>query len=276
MSIKMIAVDMDGTFLRDDNTYDQQRFNAQFEKLRALGIHFVAASGSQLQRLRNQFDGIKDQMDFVSENGSVVYSNNQIVSVEGLTDELLKKIQAMIGQHFRLPIASTTITGLKSAYLDASEPDELFDLKSRYYNSLARVDNILDLTAKKVNDTLIKVGISFAPADDLEQRMQQVKTLLPPQLESLSSGFNTELIGLAGVTKQTGIAKLQRQYGIQADEIMTFGDNENDLSMLKMTPNGYAMANAGQEILNQVHHVAPNNNQDGVLDIIDNVLNDLK
>lgn len=272
----MIAVDMDGTFLRDDNTYDQQRFNAQFEKLRALGIHFVAASGSQLQRLRNQFDGIKNQMDFVSENGSVVYSNNQIVSVEGLTDELLKKIQAMIGQHFRLPIASTTITGLKSAYLDASEPDELFDLKSRYYNSLARVDNILDLTAKKVNDTLIKVGISFAPADDLEQRMQQVKTLLPPQLESLSSGFNTELIGLAGVTKQTGIAKLQRQYGIQADEIMTFGDNENDLSMLTMTPNGYAMANAGQEILNQVHHVAPNNNQDGVLDIIDNVLNDLK
>lgn len=270
--IKMIVVDMDGTFLRDDNTYDVARFNRQFEQLADQGIRFVAASGSQLQRLQNQFDQVRDRMDFISENGSVVYSNDEIVYSAGLTSELLQQIQAMIKEHFWLPKASTTITGLKSAYIDQIEPQELFDLKERYYNQLQRVASILTLTAEEVDDTLIKVGISFPGDDSTAEQMQLVKKLLPDGLESLNSGFNTELIGLAGVNKRSGITKLMEKYKISADQIMTFGDNENDLSMLQMTSHGYAMGNAGEQIKNAAGNLAPDNNHDGVLQVIDLLL----
>lgn len=34
MSIKLIAVDMDGTFLSDAKTYNRQRFLAQYQRMR--------------------------------------------------------------------------------------------------------------------------------------------------------------------------------------------------------------------------------------------------
>ena len=64
---------------------------------------------------------------------------------------------------------------------------------------------------------------------------------------------------------------MQRRFNIADDEIMTFGDNENDLTMLKMTPFGYVVDNAEQKIKDQVTHFTESNNDEGVL----NVLNQL-
>lgn len=46
MSIKLIATDMDGTFLRDDHTYNHSLFAKVFRQLERHNIYFVAASGS--------------------------------------------------------------------------------------------------------------------------------------------------------------------------------------------------------------------------------------
>ncbi|CAD5487665.1 phosphatase [Escherichia coli] len=43
MSIKLIAVDMDGTFLSDQKTYNRERFMAQYQQMKAQGIRFVVA-----------------------------------------------------------------------------------------------------------------------------------------------------------------------------------------------------------------------------------------
>jgi Predicted hydrolases of the HAD superfamily len=69
MAIKLVAFDMDGTFLNDQNTYNHQRFGEILQGLRAKGIRVVAASGSQYQRLQDQFDEFKNEMDFVLKMG---------------------------------------------------------------------------------------------------------------------------------------------------------------------------------------------------------------
>ena len=84
-----------------------------------------------------------------------------------------------------------------------------------------------------------------------------------------TSGFNTELIGQAGATKANAIAQLLARDQIAPDEIATFGDNENDLGMLAMTPFSYAMANAAPLIKMQAANVTEfDNNHDGVLNEI--------
>ncbi len=50
MSIKLIAVDMDGTFLSDQKTYNRDRFMAQYQQMKRQGIRFVVASGNQFTR----------------------------------------------------------------------------------------------------------------------------------------------------------------------------------------------------------------------------------
>nr|WP_233544146.1 HAD hydrolase family protein [Thomasclavelia ramosa] len=46
---------MDGTFLTNNNEYDQERFTRQYEFMKEKGIHFVVASGNQYYQLRSFF-----------------------------------------------------------------------------------------------------------------------------------------------------------------------------------------------------------------------------
>lgn len=55
MSVKLIAVDMDGTFLSDAKTYNRPRFLAQYARMKAQGIRFVVASGNQFYQLISFF-----------------------------------------------------------------------------------------------------------------------------------------------------------------------------------------------------------------------------
>ncbi|WP_314154722.1 HAD hydrolase family protein, partial [Rouxiella badensis] len=72
MSIKLIAVDMDGTFLNDDKAYDKARFLEQYAELKARDIRFVVASGNQFYQLVHYFPEIQQEIAFVAENGAYV------------------------------------------------------------------------------------------------------------------------------------------------------------------------------------------------------------
>ena len=49
--VRMVAVDMDGTFLNDDKTFDVERFERILTRLSRHGIYFVVASGNTYTKL---------------------------------------------------------------------------------------------------------------------------------------------------------------------------------------------------------------------------------
>ena len=53
--IKLIAVDMDGTFLRDDKTYDREKFARIYQELEKKDIKFTIASGNQYHQITTFF-----------------------------------------------------------------------------------------------------------------------------------------------------------------------------------------------------------------------------
>ena len=71
MTIKVIATDMDGTFLTDSKTYDRRLFDQLFSKFQEEDIKFVAASGNQYRQIIKQFPQCRDKMTFVAENGGI-------------------------------------------------------------------------------------------------------------------------------------------------------------------------------------------------------------
>ena len=77
MTVKVIVTDMDGTFLDDAKQYDRDRFQAQFEQLKARDIEFVVASGNQYYQLISFFPELKDQISFVAENGALVFDHGE-------------------------------------------------------------------------------------------------------------------------------------------------------------------------------------------------------
>lgn len=270
MSIKLVAFDMDGTFLNDQNTYNHQRFGEILQKLRAKGIRVVAASGSQYQRLQDQFDEFKMEMDFVSQNGAAVYSNNQPLLIRAMPEEAVTATLNIINQQFSATdIAEHLVVGVKSAYVDQSISQAAYDLTYHYYNHLQKIESLATVTPARLQDQVTSIGITFGEHTDFNKMMTNLRSSLPTGLSSQTSGYNTELISENSVNKAAGLAALQAKFNIANDEIMTFGDNENDLSMLKLTPYGYAVENAVQKIKDSVTHFTASNNDEGVLDILE-------
>ncbi|VEC93066.1 Protein ybjI [Salmonella enterica subsp. enterica] len=89
MSIKLIAVDMDGTFLSDQKTYNRDRFMAQYQQMKRQGIRFVVASGNQYYQLISFFPEIAHEIAFVAENGGWVVSEGEDIFNGELTKSRL-------------------------------------------------------------------------------------------------------------------------------------------------------------------------------------------
>ena len=66
-NIKLVAVDIDGTFVRSDYTYDTLRFKRILSSMKNVGCNFVVASGNQYYQLRDLFPGYYDEVSFVAE-----------------------------------------------------------------------------------------------------------------------------------------------------------------------------------------------------------------
>ncbi|MBO2517015.1 MAG: hypothetical protein CW338_07050 [Clostridiales bacterium] len=89
-----------------------------------------------------------------------------------------------------------------------------------------------------------------------------------------SSVRNLE-ISPEGVDKATGLKHFADRFGIDMADIMTFGDQDNDLPMLKAAGWGCAMENGDPEVIAQVKFTAPSNDMDGIAHMVEKyVLND--
>lgn len=271
--IKMIATDMDQTFLNNQNTYNKDRFKELFNEMQRQKIHFVAASGSQHERLRALFTPYANQMDFISQNGSIIYSGDQLLDVEQLPVPLVQQTIDTIFENFGADEVMINVCGLRSSYIDQTTPQEIVDFLHKFYKEIRLVKNLRDFTQSGITDPIVKIAVSFADSADLPSKIQNLRQKLDPQLTSLSSGFNTELIGFSHVDKASALKHLMANYRVTPTELVTFGDNENDLKMLQMTPNGYAMK-SGYPIVKEVtqHQTRFDNDHDGVLDVIESLL----
>ena len=79
----------------------------------------------------------------------------------------------------------------------------------------------------------------------------------------LSSEGNLEFV-LPHTTKGTAVEALANHWGFSPDEVMTLGDSENDLSMLRFAGAGVAMGNGKPNIKAAARYVTTDNNHQGV------------
>lgn len=269
----MIATDMDQTFLNNQNQYNQQRFQEIFKEMQRQNIHFVVASGSQHERLQALFKPIVTQMDFISQNGSIIYSGNDLLDVQQLSNTLIQETLDAVTSAFNPDEVLINVCGLSSSYVDTTTSSEVIAFLRQFYKHLQTVDNIGQFTQNDIDDPVVKIAVGFGDTPDVQQKIDQLRGFLNPELSSLSSGFNTELVGLNHVDKASALKHLMQKYDVQPDELVTFGDNENDLQMLTMTPNGYAIKNAFPVVKEAASHITTfDNEHDGVLDTLEKLL----
>ena len=79
-------------------------------------------------------------------------------------------------------------------------------------------------------------------------------------------------ISAAGISKASGLASLADERGIDAADVVAFGDMPNDLPMLAWAGHAVAVANAHPEVLAAADEVTASNDDDGVALVIERLL----
>lgn len=255
--IKMVAVDVDGTFVHSDYTYDVPRFKRILSRMKRAGCQFVIASGNQYYQLRDLFPGYYDELSFVAENGAFVKDRTELVFTANMPKETVNTVIDVCREY---PEILNVLCGVESAYCEkGTVSQEFFELTSIYYHRLKWVDDF-----KQVKDQILK----FAPTVPEEKTFDYYDIFckrLGGLIEPTTSGHGSIDLIVPGCHKASGLKRLVKRWGITPEQCVAFGDGGNDIEMLKYCGQSYAMANAPENVKNAAKFVCPSNEDDGVL-----------
>lgn len=266
MDIKVVAVDMDGTFLRSDHDYNREKFKKVFQFFEENGIKFVAISGNQYYQIRTFFEGYTDKIAIVGDNGAFFVDNNKELRVESIPNDVVEKIlKYLIENNYHLELI---LDAEKSAYILKEVEEQKRKDFARYHTKVKEIDSYFPLP----DDRFTKFSFD-TPIDETYNIIDDLTSEFGDVVQSVTSGHGNIDIIRKGNNKGAAMKYLLDVWGVSPDNLMAFGDGGNDIEMLKLAKYSYAMENASPDAKEAAKYIAKSNNDDGVLDTIIERLN---
>lgn len=265
---KAVAVDMDGTFMNDDLTYDHQRFDKVLTRLHDHGIHFIVSSGRPLSRLKRDFANFLDRIDIIAENGAILVQDNNIISSHYLTQKTGMELIQFIQNNY--PQAYICVSGKNGSYYLNSYPTAFKHLMDFYYPDNTPINSFKEIpTSERVIKLTLNVDAELAPT--IENHFNHDHT---ERIHCTTSGFDDIDVVPYGVNKAQALKYFLRYFKLDPNQLIAFGDGLNDREMLELAGYSYAMANGNPEIIKLAKFKAPSNNDSGVLQVLEQYLDD--
>jgi len=258
--IKTLLIDVDGTFLRSDRSISQVVLAAIF-KARKAGIMVGVCTGRQLPTLNLVFASLGTTGFHVISGGAQVYDaakndfiwDKQIASAE--VKWLYQQITSLGGQ---VILGKKEVMYGEQGYLDHVKR------KARGYKA-----NLITNLGDDWSTPLISVSnLSSELIDFLDH---QDKVMATHIFKNTPSAYYD--LTPMGVTKINGIKRLAEHLKIELNQIAGIGDGENDQQFLAHIGWPIAMGNAAQVIKQVAKNVVASNDEDGVAEAIDLILN---
>jgi len=254
---RLVATDLDGTLVRTDGTISE-RTREVITAVEAQGVPVVFVTGRPLRWAEEVFEHVGDHGLAVVSNGALVWD------------------VAADRPRLRREIDPATVLGV-CADLRAAVPGSAFAVET--------LDGI-GLEPGFLERHPLPDGARRAPLEELvtgpavkllarheelgaQDYWDLAEEAIGEQVTITWSSASTLLeISAFGVTKATTLALLAEELGVDAVDVLAFGDMPNDLPMLAWAGTPYAMANAHPSVLAAVDHVAPSNDEDGVAQVL--------
>ena len=237
--IRLIASDIDGTLLQNGATEIPPEIFDHIHRLEKKGVLFCPASGRQYTSLRRLFAPVADQVPFLCENGAVVYGSGSPGPILSKTVMDRRLAEELCAEILALPETEVLISGADVSYLCPKAPD----LEDQIRWFLGNRTAVLPAPAD-VPEDIIKVS-AYCP-----NGIEAAKAALFPKWEQ---HFRCAVAGAVWVDftladKGLGISRLCEALGLRLEEVMAFGDNYNDVSMLERAGRPYLMEGAAPEL----------------------------
>lgn len=266
MEIKLIATDMDGTFLDDGKNIPRENWDALLA-CAAAGIEIVPATGRTVQGIPEEIKSLPGVRYVIATNGALVadLKENRVIDTCRLPVDLAVRVMNMA--------RSCPDEVMYDAYIDGrGYTTEQFMEDLDHYVDSAGIRALIKKTRRVVADNISyvmeqnqevdKINMFFTDME-AKKRMRKALEAVPGILVCSSLPNNLE-INAAGADKGGALLRLAEYLGIRREETMAFGDGENDRSMMELAGVGVAMANGEESVKAAADYVTTTNNEAGV------------
>ena len=150
------------------------------------------------------------------------------------------------------------------ALIEKIASDEFIRNTRMYYPSVEVVE---DLTALGRLPDVCKVAF-YDEGDAQTHELPALRAKLEGPLSITLSGEHWVDVMKPGVNKGCAMRGIQQKLGISAAECMAFGDYLNDCELLQAVGESYAMENAHPALKALARHIAPSNDENGVMRVV--------
>lgn len=253
--IKLIAVDLDGTILDDDKNPDSE-LKEVFSTLAQKGIRYTFVSGRNEFLLTKYIDDFELEDPYVANNGGNIYRKHELLYNDFLPQEYNNTLARMLYDYdigFRL-FSSEKVLGYSSSDFFAAR------LKSYLKAGLKEYDPDEDLKDLHI----YKITCDFCYHPDLIEKFKKELKQKCPNMNFLNAEDDVYCANSITADKGHALEKLCELSSISLDEVMAFGDNGNDVPMLKKAGISVAMGNSDQDVKDLCDYVCGDNNHNGV------------
>lgn len=250
MRTKLILSDIDGTLMTDEGIIPQDIFGV-LDALLAKGIKFAVASGRQINNLYALFGSCAENLYYIAQNGAVIAHGKQILYEKRMKQETVNKCISFAGRYGVYTMLYTN----DKVCVETDNPEFLSFLNrhqveyevSQNLNDYA--DNAYKLSYFKMDGGMAELRKQFSVGG--------VNAFL----------VNDRMIDITDKDTDKGkaVRRLKRLLGLRKNEILAFGDSENDLALFAEAGRSFAVGNAPKEVQEIASFVIPSNNEKGVI-----------
>lgn len=274
---KIIFLDVDGTLLNTDKKLTEKTKNALI-KAQKLGHRVVIASGRPTSGLYD----LAKELEMEKYNGLLISFNGAKVT-ECKTDKVLYNKTISIND------CRTVLNHLKKFNVKPMiVKDNYLYVNNVFDNSITvdgRTFNVIEYESRAckfllcekedlasfVDYPLNKILIAGEP----KYLIANYKDIMEPFKDTLSCMFTASFFfefTAKGIDKGNAIKEVILPLGYKKEDIISFGDGENDISMIEQSGIGIAMGNAVDKLKEKADYITLSNDEDGIALALDKYL----
>ena len=269
MEVKAVFFDIDGTLVNDRKSVLKSTKEA-IKIVKDQGVLVGVATGRGPFFVKDLMDDL--DLDFaVTYNGQYIFNKERVLFASPIDKRSLRQVIAYAKEN-RKEIAMGTRQDVIGSRIMSFGLSPLSQLVSRF------VPKFLTRTVSHSFNRMVSKALPQKEDDLLDlinQPIYQVLMLMTPEesnqaaseFEYLkftrSNPFAADIIN-QGNSKLEGIRRVGKEYGFDLNQVMAFGDSDNDLEMLAGVGMSVAMGNGSSSVKEVAKHITTSNQEDGI------------
>lgn len=271
---KLIATDCDRTLI-DSKGYMPKENLEILRKLHNMGIYIIIATGRNDILAKDYLDELDIGCPIIGCNGATMcnFYTGENYFIKSISEESLNAIFDIFDYYkigSKIFTTDTCYTDDKKLFTGGMQLiTTAYTKKMNYHVNYELVEDMHSVAGLKnvLKAVIINNDIDFVLKirDEINANVKGVR--------AVQSNWNCIDINVSGISKGNAVIEYANIKGISPEEIIAFGDSENDISMIKYAGLGIAVDNADENVKQAADQITDTNDNAGVAKALRKIFN---